>query len=203
MDFKTAYDPHDRVFSISGKGIKDVMAPELDRYGNRVIKKQGEVDLYAQIQSWRDECDINILMAKFTNGDRTALMQRVGEYLDLSLVPDNFNDMLNMTTKAKDVFNSLPVEIKEVFGNNVNNFLANSQTKEFAEILSKSPEQLRLEKLAKSNEQLKKNLDAGAPFYAKQPSVDDIVIEPDPGKPSLLEEVQNTVYGKVKLNEQK
>lgn len=203
MDFKTAYDPHDRVFSNAGSGIKDVMSPELDRYGNRVIKKQGEVDLYAQIQSWRDECDINILMAKFTNGDKTALMQRVGEYLDLSLIPDNFNDMLNMTTKAKDVFNSLPVEIKEVFGNNVNNFLANSQTKEFAEILSKSPEQIRLEKLAKSNEQIKANLEAGAPFYAKQPSVDDIVLEPDPGKSSLIEEVANTVYGKVKLNEQK
>lgn len=203
MDFKTKYDKHERIYTNAGSGIKDEMAPVLDRYGNRVIKKKGEIDLYSLIQAYRDECDINILMAKFINGDRTAIMQRVGAYLDLSAIPDNFNDMLNLTTTAQSVFDSLPIEIKEAFGNNVNNFLANSQTKEFNEILSKSPEELRMEKIRKSQDRDEAIKEATAPFYASNPGT-DIPVEPiEPIKSSLADEVNNVVYGKVKLNEQK
>ena len=109
MEFRTQYS--DRVIAVSEPGsmIKEDRGPELDKYGNRVIVRKGELDFYSYIQSWRDECDINILMAKFVNGDKTALMQKVGAYLDISEIPDNFNDMLNLTTKAQAIFDQLPM----------------------------------------------------------------------------------------------
>lgn len=206
--FKTKYDKHERFISNPGNPIKDVMAPELDRYGNRVIKKKDQIDLYSMIQAYRDECDINILMAKFTNGDRTALMQRVGAYLDLSQIPDNFSDMMNMTTQAQSVFDSLPASVKEMFGNNLNNFLANSKTKEFEEVMSKSPEQLRLEKVLHSDQNMKTNRDDAQREMLKPKPVlnpGDIVLDPDPTvvDKSLSAAVDNLVYGKVKLNESK
>lgn len=196
MKFLTQYDKREEViYSEPGSGIKMEMAPVLDKYGNKVIEPQGPIDLYAQIQSWRDECDINILMAKFTNGDRTALMQRVGAFLDLSQIPDNFNDMLNLTTTAGAVFDSLPVEVKEAFGNNLNNFLSNSKTKEFAEILSKSPEDIRREKMKASREFTDNAKELGQPFYAK-PKDSALVVDSDPIEPienPLVDEVERTL----------
>lgn len=202
MEFKTKYDKHERVFTNPGNPIKDVMGPVLDRYGNRVIKKKDQIDLYSAIQAYRDECDINILMAKFTNGDRTALMKRVGEYLDLSQIPDNFSDLMNLSASAQSVFDSLPVSVKEMFGNNLHNFLANSKTKEFAEVMSKSPEELRLERVLGSDALMKANRDAAQREKLKPvvESSDDIVVEKEQ---SLSEAVDNLVYGKVKLNESK
>lgn len=201
MSFRTQFDAHERVHSNPGSMIKDVMAPVLDRYGNRVIEKENEIDLYAQIQSWRDECDINILMAKFTNGDKTALMQRVGTYLDLSVLPDNFNDMLNLTTKAQAVFDSLPVDVKQVFGNNVNNFLSNSKTKEFEEILSKSPEQLRLEKVLRSKEFTETNQEAAKPTYFNPGT--GLVVDTDPVPTTPIEDEVRTILKGRSLNESK
>lgn len=196
MNFLTQFDKRDKVIvSEPGSGIKMEMAPVLDKYGNKVIEPQGPVDLYSEIQSWRDECDINILMAKFTNGDRTALMQRVGAFVDLTQIPDNFNDMLNLTTTAGAVFDSLPVEVKEVFGNNLNNFLSNSKTKEFAEIMSKSPEDIRRDKIKASREFTEAAREAAQPFYAK-PKDSALVVDSDPIEPienPLVDEVERTL----------
>lgn len=206
MEFKTMFSKHERFISNPGYaekddfGIKIKFAPELDKYGNKVIIEQGKEDLYAQIQSWRDECDINILMAKFTNGDKTALMKRVGAYLDISQIPDNFNDMLNLTTKAGFVFDSLPTDVKKVFGNNVNNFLANSTTEEFKEIMSKSPEDLRREKVQLSKDMEKTAKENGKPFYEDlKPLLNDADIKPIENP--LVDQITETV--KRKLNESK
>lgn len=185
MEFRTQYDERVRVRTQPGSMIKDNNVPVIDKYGNRVIEATDTpINLYAQIQSWRDECDLNILMAKFTNGDKTALMQRSGLYgVDLTQIPDNFNDIMNLTTKAGALFDSLPVDIKNMFGNNVYNFLANSHTKEFYEIMNKSPEDIRKEKVMHSKEFTQKNINEGNPMYVENPGVDfsdTLVPEPEP-----------------------
>lgn len=202
MNFRTQFSERVRVVSNPGDPIKEVKGPVLDRYGNKVIVTKDKIDLYAAIQAYRDDCDLNILMAKFTNGDRTALMQRVGAYLDLSTLPDNYNDMMNLTTSAQSVFDSLPIQIKEMFGNNVTNFLANSRTKEFNEIMSKSPEQLRLEKVMHSDQFSKNSRDESVPDKLK-PVVENPAVDEPIGpieKESLSDQVNNLVYGKVNLN---
>ena len=198
--FRTIYDEPTHYYSNPGCTLKDELAPTLDKYGNRIIESKGQMNLYAYIQSWADECDINILMAKFTNGDRTALMQRVGEYLDLSNIPDNFNDMLNITTKAGAVFDSLPTDVKKIFGNNVNNFLSNSQTEEFRELLNKSPEDLRREKVLNSKENTRLNATMVETIKKPEPIEELIINAPEE---SLTDEIKSRVFGKVKLNEQK
>ena len=184
MDFRTQYD-RVRVTTKPGSMLKDNNVPVIDKQGNRVIEATDTpINLYAQIQSWRDECDINILMAKFTNGDKTALMKRAGAYgLDLSEVPDNFNDLMNLTTRAGAFFDSLPVDVKNMFGNNLYNFLANSKTKEFMEVMSRSEDDYRKEKVVHSKEFTKQNKEDGRIQYTENPGislVDDGSYDPVP-----------------------
>lgn len=201
MEFRTQYDKSPDVASNPGSMIKEDRAPELDKYGNKRIVRKGELDFYSYIQSWRDTCDINILMAKFVNGDKTALMQKVGAYLDISEIPDNFNDMLNLTTKAQLVFDQLPIEIKQQFGNNLNNFLSNTKSDEFKEIMKLSEDDIRKEKVAKS-QKFTETAQENSKVVYDNPYKNQMGIVDDGGS-GLKEEVENLVYGKRSLNESK
>lgn len=204
--FKRKYsgEVHQRVFCSPGSRIRIEYAPKLDKFGNKVIVEKGKIDWQAYINSWRDDCDLNILIARYTAGDKTALMQRVGMFADVSKLPGNFNDMMNITMQAEAVFDSLPISVKQAFGNNVNNFLSNAGSEEWMELFSKSPDDFRKEIIAKSNyytSEMKEN------FRKKTESsgVESEILPSDSGvveKSQTLSEAISKVVG-GKLNEQK
>lgn len=201
--FKKKYsgEEHQHYFSDPGSPIRMERAPKLDKYGNMVVVDKGPIDYAAYINSWRDDCDINILMARFTSGDKDALIQRVGAYMDVSKMPDNFNDMMNLTMSAQSVFDSLPTAAKEAFGNNVNNFLSNAGTKEWVELLSKSPDDFRKELVMRSNVYSNDMRNAFNDSKKALYSSGDIkeVVQEVSG--DIVEEVKRSIGGK--LNEQK
>lgn len=74
-------------------------------------------------QSFRDECDINNIMAKYM---ATGLVDHVkkyqGRYEDLPNEID-YHENLNAVMRAEDAFSSLPSKIRTRFGNNPAAFL--------------------------------------------------------------------------------
>lgn len=75
-------------------------------------------------QSFRDECDINTIMAKY---QKTGLIEHVnkfeGGYGDLPSA-DDYQSALNMAIEAKEAFGSLPSSIRNKFENDPEQFLA-------------------------------------------------------------------------------
>lgn len=75
-------------------------------------------------QSFRDECDINTIMAKY---QKTGLITHVskygGQYGDL-LNSVDYQTALNKTMEAGEAFQSLPSGIREKFENDPGQFLA-------------------------------------------------------------------------------
>lgn len=143
MKFRTKYDKQDPVFTNSGERYKIEYGAQLDKYGNRVIVPKGKIDMKMFINSHAKETDLNLLLAKYQNGDTTALMQRAAMFMDITGIPNNINEVLNLKTQAEKVFNILPAKVKEAFGNNVNNWLSNMNTKEWIEIMSQSEDSVR------------------------------------------------------------
>lgn len=134
--FKTKFDDHERVYMNSG----DVEFPirkarKVD--GVLVVDETKEMfNMHDYIQSFRDSVDVEIILKRFTAGDQDAiekLTRSYGDYLDLSQIPDNFNDMMALAQRGHDMFNELPVEIKEKFGNNYETFVSNVGTAEWME----------------------------------------------------------------------
>lgn len=153
--------PEDRVRKTTcpGSMLKPVLAPRLDKHGNRVVEYTGkDENLYAYIQSWADACDLNLLLDRYTRGDETALMQRAGAYLDISDMPDNISDLFNLTEQAKGLFDSLPIQTKEAFGNNVYNFVSNIGSEEWNQIMSVSPEEMRYDRVRAAKELTDRNM---------------------------------------------
>lgn len=143
MKFRTKYDEQEPVISNAGERYKIEYGAQLDKYGNRVIVPKGKIDMKMFINSHAKETDLNLLLAKYQNGDTTALMQRAAMFMDITGIPNNINEVLNLKTQAEKVFNILPAKVKEAFGNNVNNWLSNMNTKEWIEIMSQSEDSVR------------------------------------------------------------
>lgn len=74
-------------------------------------------------QCFKDECDINNIMAKWVkDGLATHVMQYQGRYEDLSGVED-YHTSLNRVIAAQEAFDSLPAVIRSKFENDPGKFL--------------------------------------------------------------------------------
>ena len=62
-----------RVTSEPGSGMKSTYKMYVDENGVRELRKSGEYNLYAEIQSYKDSCSIDYILARFAAGDSTAL----------------------------------------------------------------------------------------------------------------------------------
>lgn len=135
MQFSTQYDARDRVFSNPGDPIHITYAGHYDEKGRVVLVESGRENIYDQIQSHAESCDIHVLMKRYLNGDATALSQAQGQFLDATQFPKTYADMLNFVNEQERAFMALPVDVREKFGNSFTEYLAASGEPDFLERL--------------------------------------------------------------------
>ena len=126
--FDTQYTPHNRIAANPGSPVKVLYGGKYDANGRVVLEKKGEENLYDYIQSFRDSVDLNIILARFSNGDVEALNKAQGFYADVTDFPKNMADALNRINKAEEMFKALPLETRQKFDCSFEQFLAQSGT---------------------------------------------------------------------------
>lgn len=140
MVFSTQYDEKKRFFSDPGNPIKPLYGLEVDKKGVTQLVEKGKYDLYEFIQSHADSVDIHKILERFQNGDVDALNKYQGYYGDITEAPKTFADALNAVIKAKDLFNSLPLDVREKFDHNPEQFIAALGTEKYFDAIGqKSP----------------------------------------------------------------
>lgn len=77
--------------------------------------KVGETDLYAKIQSFAAECDVNKIVERYQAGD-TAILSRVqGVYTDVSGVPSDLTSAFETVRQAREYYEALPDSVHAEF----------------------------------------------------------------------------------------
>lgn len=127
---------HKHFYSNPGSPIKVHFDSKIDKNGNVIVYENGQENLYEQIQSYADSCNINLLVKRFEQGDINALNQRKAEFMDLTEMPNDYFEMVNKVNEFSRTFESLPVSIKEKFDNDVNKFIAKTGSEEWLNILT-------------------------------------------------------------------
>ena len=135
MIFPTMYDRGEagRTFSAVGSPDKVVYSARYCDDGTIEIKEKGKESLYDFIQSNRDSCDINLLVARFANGDVDALSQVQGAFGDFTQFPKTYAELLNRVNQGRLMFDELPLEIREKYNHDFGQFMAAMDKPDFWE----------------------------------------------------------------------
>lgn len=100
----------------SGERYKTVYSPSVDPdTGRLTLFPSGKVDIYQEIQSYKDSVDINVLIARYRNGETDVFKQRQGFYGDITELPRTYAEMYDLMVKAENSFNALPVDVRRQF----------------------------------------------------------------------------------------
>lgn len=94
--------------------------PNTRRTPRTALSFEGAVSVTQQ--SFRDECDINLIAKRF-NGAVPPPVGPVGTYADFASVPD-FHEAQNTILRAREQFASLPVHVRTRFNNDPVQLLA-------------------------------------------------------------------------------
>lgn len=104
-------------YSDPGSREAEVYEIIIDEKGHKVLECTGTKDIYEDIQSYADECDIKLIVARASAGDLEALNQREGYYADITNTPTTLAEAQNIILKLANEFDSLPAEIRAKFDN--------------------------------------------------------------------------------------
>lgn len=152
--FKTMFGERKRVYVESGSGETKEFKIEKNK-----LVKTGTKDLYSEIQSHKEECDIEQIISRVKLGDTSGLRED-GNYIDCTVFPKGLNKTREMIAKAEDEFNKLPIEIRNKFGNDFDNYMNAYGTEEFNKILmpgTTKKEEIEKRKIEIKTEEVKEN----------------------------------------------
>lgn len=133
MKFATQYTKHDRVHAELGSPIKTLYGGRYDVNGRIVLEEKGKENLYDYIQSFRDSVDLNVILARFANGETDALSKAQGFYADVTEFPKTMADALNRINECEEMFKSLPLEVRQKFDCSFEQFLSQSGSADWLE----------------------------------------------------------------------
>ena len=112
-----------RYYSNPGSRMANDYQIEIDKRGHKSLHKVGEHDIWEEIQSYKEECSIDNILARAAAGDPNALNQRKGFYADITDSPKTLAEAQNNILKLKQGFEKLPAEIREKFDNSKEKFV--------------------------------------------------------------------------------
>lgn len=107
-------------------GVEIEYVPHYAPDGTLTVKEVGKHDLYADIQSHADSVDLNNILARYANGDPSALNVRTGNYGDFVGMPKTYAELLNRTLDGERAFNQLPLDVREKFDFDFGKWLADA-----------------------------------------------------------------------------
>lgn len=124
MKFRSFSDRPARVASPSGSPERQLYTRKIDSAGNKSLEKSGKENVYLAIQLAANGNLAKDLVARATRGDESAIPSADSlTYADITGAPKSLLDAENRLIDARSLFDSLPVEVRNKYGNNFRNFL--------------------------------------------------------------------------------
>lgn len=133
--FRTQFDPHDRVICRSGSATAPVYELNFDEDGKKELIETGRINTYERIQSWKESCDLKSILARFANGDISALNRNTPIFGDFTFAPSTLADYYNRINQAEQEFYKLPLDVRAKFNHSPSEYFCSMGTPEFASIM--------------------------------------------------------------------
>lgn len=146
--FLTIYNCRERnkaFLSPCGSCFKEDKVIAIDEMsGVEYLKVVGRTNTHAQIQSYRESCDLKIILNQIDPSQVSGLMSTYSaddimnaSVIDTTQLPTSQGAMLNLVKKGTQLFEGLPIEVRREFNFSPSVFITKFGTSEFAEIMQK------------------------------------------------------------------
>ena len=113
----------DEFVSNPGSHYKQDILYKFDVKYNCMVPYYGDkYDLYEKIQLAKTQVDLDMIVKRAKAGDTSVLNVNLAHYGDISNIPDNMNDLNDLYRSIDSNFNSLPKDIQNLFGSDVEAF---------------------------------------------------------------------------------
>ena len=140
---KDVYCQKEKFVSEPGDRYRPIYTSQIMDDGTIELVQTGVEDLQEIYNSQRDTCDVSLLAERFLAGDESALHRGNPVFLDLLGMPKSLMEAYQLQQRASDAFESLPVEIREKFGQDFGRFLATAGSPEWFEALKISKDAVK------------------------------------------------------------
>lgn len=132
VPFRSLLTAHERFYCPVGSREADTFEIKIDKKGHKSLEWVGTHDIYQDIQSYKDECSIENIIARAAAGDLNALNKTQGFYADITESPRDLAEAQREIMKLSNTFDTLPAEIRAKFDNSKEMFVNEFGSEEFA-----------------------------------------------------------------------
>lgn len=122
-------------FSCPGDRFRPVYTPDIRKDGQIELVQTGVEDVQQYIDSFKDSCDISVMVQRYLAGDEAALRNGNPVFMDLLGAPKSLAEAYALNFRAEKAFENLPADIKSKFENNYFRFLSEAGTDSWYEAL--------------------------------------------------------------------
>lgn len=133
MKFRTLYGEKKKRKSPTGEKTEMRHRAVIHKNGRRELVRDKEVAIYDLIQANREECEIEHIIRRATEGDYNALNAINGQYADITNMPSSIAEAQQMVINMKNEFEKLPKEVKAKFEYNPEIYVAEFGSESWAE----------------------------------------------------------------------
>lgn len=137
---KTPYKNYEFKESPSGTGMETVYQWKYNNDGTRELEMVDEKNVYHEIQQYKEDCDIVNIISRLGGINNLQQLPPRGVYADMTQLPKNLYEAVELQEKAKNSFLKLPKEIREDFNNDMLQFMASIGTEKWNSSLKKYEE---------------------------------------------------------------
>lgn len=123
-------DPNDFV-SNSGSRTHVTYSPVISETGSLVLVESGSIDSQDYIDSFADQTDMASILARLNAGDTSVLTSKTPFYADMTLMPKNNAEALQMVLDAEKAFDKLPLDIRNEFNNDFRQWFTQAGSDDF------------------------------------------------------------------------
>lgn len=120
-----------RFIADPGNPNHTVYSPQMEKDGSLTLVAIGEENTDEVIQSYYESTTLEVILAKFANGDMSALNKYQPIYMDVTQQPKTLAEALQKIINSHNAFDALPVDIKQKFDNDFNKWIASAGTEDW------------------------------------------------------------------------
>lgn len=99
----------------AGSCVRKKYVKKVNEDFTEVLIETGETNLHDYINSFADGVSLEMMIRRFQLGDKTALQNAEGVYMDASGMPRDLASAYQMIGKAEAVYSNLPENIRKDF----------------------------------------------------------------------------------------